>query len=196
LDFTTVLVFNGTSFTQYTLDTDFVTGVANGQDNAQVSPVPVVNPGTLIYWNNTGNTPGGAITNTYVGTVHVDAAATGSETVGNTTNYINPGNNFLASKLPIGGGISSVLNITNTVPGGNGGPNGGSGVLDFSTISIPNIDGSGHFHGYNVTTFDTDFSTGFANGQDNAQASEPVIPVATGFVIFNAGAQYLWQQAL
>jgi hypothetical protein len=151
----------------------------------------VINPGTLIFWyNGTAN----AITNTFTGTVHVDALATGALTVGSTTNVLQPGYNFVASKLPIGGGISSVLNITNTVPGGNGGPNGGSGPLDFSTISIPNIDALGHFLGYKVTTFDTDFSTGFANGQDNAVAPEPVIPVGTGFVLFNANAAYSWTQ--
>jgi hypothetical protein len=192
LDFTTVLIWNGTGYNSYTLDTDYPTGVANGTDSAGVTP-PIVNPGTLIYFNNnTGN----VLTNTIVGTVHVDFAATGTNVIGITTNILLTGYNFVASKLPVAGGIESVLEITNSVPGGNGGPNGGNGPLDFATILIPNINGAGTFLGYTTVTFDTDYATGFANGTDSAAVAEPQIPVGTGVIINNnTGHTYTWTQS-
>jgi len=192
LDFTTVLVWSGTGYTTYTLDTDFPSGIANATDTAQVTPVPVVNPGTLVFWN---NSTGVALTNTAVGTVHVDAAAAGSQTVGTTTNILHLGLNFVSSKLPIAGGVSTVLGLTNNVPGGNGGPNGGTGPLDFSTLLIPNISAGGVFLGYNVITIDSDFSTGFANATDTASVPEPTIPVGTGFIVNDTTSVYTWIQS-
>jgi hypothetical protein len=194
LDFTTVLLWGGTGFVIYTLDSDYPSGVANSTDTAGVNPPPVVNPGTLIFFNNnTGNT----FTNTIAGTVHVDAAATGSLSVGTTTNFITPGYNFIASKLPVAGGVSTVLGITNNVVGGNGGPNGGTGPLDFATIYLPNINGLGQFVGYNIVTIDSDYVTGFANSTDTAGVPEPTIPVGTGFILNNnTGNTYIWNQNL
>jgi hypothetical protein len=192
LDFTTVLIWNGTGFTTYTLDTDFPTGVANGNDSAGVTP-PVINPGSLVFFN---NSTGNAFTNTVAGTVHVDFPATGSQTVGTSTNILTPGYNFVSSKIPVAGGISSVLGITNNVVGGNGGPNGGTGPLDFATILLPNINGAGHFLGYTTITIDSDFSTGFANSNDSAAVPEPTIPVGTGFILLNnTGNTYTWTQS-
>jgi hypothetical protein len=192
LDFTTVLIWNGAGYTTYVLDTDYPTGVANGTDTAGVTP-PTVNPGTLIYFN---NTTGNQFTNTLVGTVHVDFAASGTNVVGITTNFLHAGYNYTASKLPLAGGIQSVLGITNSVPGGNGGPNGGSGPLDFATILIPNINNTGTFLGYTTVVFDTDYSTGFANGTDTAAVPEPQIPVGMGFIINNTtGQNYTWTQS-
>ena len=181
LDFDSVYIWNGTSYTIYTLDSDFPSGVANKDDNAGVT-APTINPGQLVYFQN-NEVNSGSVTNILAGVVHVDAAATGSESIGQTTNVIIPGYNFISSKVPVAGGLESVLQLPNPVVGGNGGPNGGSGNLDFSQVYLPNIDANGNFLGYNITTIDSDYSTGFANKDDNAIAPEPIIPVGGGFIL-------------
>jgi hypothetical protein len=182
LDGTLVYTWNGVGYTIYTIDSSFPTGVADfGDSVGQVAPV--IAPGELIYYfNNTGL----AISNTVVGTVHVDAIATGTNIVGVTTNVLTPGYNFVSSKISVGGGVSSSIGLTN--PGG---------VLDGTLIYIPNINGSGTFLGYTIRTIDSSFSTGFADFGDSVQEPEPIIPVGTGFIFFNnLGANYNWVQSL
>src|SRR5260221_370282 len=84
------------------------------------------------------NTTDVQVTNTIVGTVHVEGGQTGSN-VGNTTNVLAAGYTFVASKVSVGGGITSSLQITNT-----------GGVLDGALIYVPNINGSGTFLGYTI----------------------------------------------
>lgn len=173
LDGTTVYLWNGAGYTVYTLDSGQPTGVGDSADNNAV-PSPTVNPGSLVFfYNNTATT----FTNTIVGTVHVDAAATGTQTVGSTTNVLAPGYTFLASKIPVAGGISSALGLTNTVVGG-------AGILDGTTLYIPTIS-NGTFQGYNVVTFDAGQPTGFGDSADNNPVSEPVIPAGSGFIFNN-----------
>jgi hypothetical protein len=152
-------------------------------------PVPTINPGQLILFNNAGT----AITNTIVGTVHVDVAATGSQVVGTTTNII-PGNlQFVASKLPIAGGVSSVLGIANVYD-----PTAGQGPLDGDQVYVPNIAANGEFLGYTISTFDSTLSTGFGDAQDvdGKAVPEPVIPVGGGFIFGNYGTTVVWTQSL
>ncbi len=101
------------------------------------------------------------------------------------------GLNYVASKLPVGGGLDSVLQLTNP------GPGSGGNVLDYSLIYVPNIV-NGNFTGYQIVTIDSDFASGFANAADNAQVSEPQIPVGAGFIIDfvdnNSVGSYTWTQ--
>jgi hypothetical protein len=188
-DGTTVYLWNGTGYTIVTLDSTQPTGVGDSADNNPVV-APVIKPGTLLYtYNNTGVN----LTNTVVGTVHTDGAATGANTIGTTTNLVATGYTFLSSKFPIGGGISSVLNLTNYNIGTVQNP---SGVLDGATIYLPKIS-AGLFSGYSIVTFDITQPGGFGDSADNNPVSEPIIPVGSGFIIYNnTGAAYNWIQSL
>jgi hypothetical protein len=197
LDFDLVYIWNGSGYTTYTLDSDYPSGVANASDSAGVV-APTINPGTLIYIHNNGGNVAIATTNVLAGTVHVDAPANFVTTsIGATTNVLVKGFNFVASKLPIAGGFTSVLQLTNPVVGGNGGPNAGTGALDFSLVYIPNIV-NGNFIGYTTYTIDSDYSTGWANAADSAAVPEPQIPVGVGVVIRyvdnNSQGPYYWVQ--
>jgi len=181
-----VYIWNGTGFTRYTIDSGWTTGVGNAGDTAAVTG-PTINAGTLYYFvHNVTN----SVTNTFVGTVHVDGAATGTQIAGVNTNTLPSGFQFVASKLPIGGGISSVLGLTNwiydaTTDGGNSQLDG-NGVIDGAKLYFPNINpANGVFLGYNIYTFDSGWSTGFGNAGDTAQVAEPQVQVGVGFVFDN-----------
>jgi hypothetical protein len=156
--------------------------IGNQGDTAAVAG-PVIAPGVSIFFNN--NT-GVAETNTFVGTVHVDAAATGSQSVGQTTNNIPTGQFFYGSKLPVGGGLGSVLGLPVL-----------SGVLDGASVYVPNISGSpAAVHGFTGYTCDSGQTSGFGNAGDTAGVPEPIIPVGGGFVLNNnTGVAVQWVQA-
>jgi hypothetical protein len=189
LDGDQAFIWNGHGFDIYTFDSALITGLGDAQDIDGIpQPVPTVNPGVLFYFFNGGFT----FTNTVVGTVHVDFPPTGTNVVGTTTNII-PGNlQFLASKLPIGGGISSGLGLTNPSPGGPG-----NGVLDGDQVYVPIIATDGQFKGYTIYTFDSTLSTGFGDAQDvdGIAKPEPVISFGNGFLLFNAGTTLVWTQS-
>jgi len=181
-DGSTVFVWNGHGYSIYTLDSGQPTGVGNATDSAAVVG-PVLNPGVSFYINN--NT-GVANTNTYVGVVHVDAAATGTNVVGVTTNIIASGQFFYSSVAPVGGGLASVLQFPAL-----------SGALDGSTIFVPNITGSpAAVHGYSIYTVDSGQPSGFGNATDSAGVPEPVLPVGAGIIINNnTGSAANWIQS-
>jgi hypothetical protein len=198
LDFDLVYLWNGSGYTTYTLDSDFPSGVANASGQVGV-PAPTVNPGALVYIHNTGGNVAVTTTNVLTGTVHYDTAPNFTTTfVGQTTNKLVFGYNFVASKLPIGGGFTSVLQLTNPVVGGNGGPNGGTGPLDFSLVYIPNIV-NGNFLGYSTYTIDSDFPTGWANAAGQVGVPEPQLPVGAAAIIKyvdnNSQGPYYWIQS-
>src|SRR5665213_1536643 len=171
-------IWSGHSYAQYTIDSGQSTGIGNAGDTAAVAP-PILAPGQAIFINN-GN---GSNNVTFVGTVHVDGTGS-TNVVGLTTNTLPTGFSFVASKLPIAGGISSVLGL----------PKDGS--LDGSQIYIPNISG-GAVHGFNQVTIDSGQSTGFGNAGDTAAVPEPVIPVGGGFFFSNGtGVPVTWVQSL
>lgn len=183
LDFDKVYVWNGSGYIVYTLDTDYASGVGDINDNDTVEPfAPTIKPGTLVYILNNGGNVSTSTTNVLAGTVHVDAAATGSQSLGQTTNVLVRGLNYVASKLPVSGGLNSVLQLQQ-VPGGDGGPNGGTGQLDFSVVYIPNIV-NGNFTSYSIYTVDSDYTKGYGDINDNDTLSqEPQVPAGTGIVI-------------
>jgi hypothetical protein len=181
-DFTTVNIWNGTGYTGYTLDSSFPTGVADPSDSFGV-PAPTINPGTAFFFvNNTS----GSNTVTEVGTVHVSAPPTGTQTVGTSTNTIgtNPSIGFLASVIPVGGGLGSVLNF-----------NAAGGVPDFTTVNVPKIV-NGVIAGFTGYTVDSSFPSGFADASDSVGVPEPIIPVGSGFFfVNNSGATVNWTQS-
>jgi hypothetical protein len=90
----------------------------------------------------------------------------------------------ISSVIPVGGGLSTVLNF----------PHDGS--LDGDALDIPKIV-NGVFSGYNVVSIDSVWTSGYGNALDNAQVLEPVIPVATGFFFVNYnGGSVAWVQTL
>jgi len=178
-----VYVWNGGGYTVYTLDSGQPTLVGNSSDTLPVTG-PVIPAGVSVYINN--NTGIGQ-TNTFVGTVHVDGAAAGTNVVGFTTNNLPTGQFFYSSKLPIGGGLGSVLGLPVL-----------SGALDGATVYIPNISGSPTaVHGYTAYTCDSgQLPSGFGNSSDTIEVPEPVIPVGGGFVLNNnTGLPVQWIQS-
>jgi len=182
LDGSVLNIWNGTHYVQYTIDSSWSTGVGNGSDSAQVNPPPVINPGVAFFFQ---NTVGSALTNTFVGTVHVDAPAAGTNVVGTTTNILtsSPYLTYVSSVLPVGGGLGSVLQLPAL-----------SGNLDGSLISVPIFLG-GNIHGFTQYTVDSSWPSGFGNGSDTAGVAEPVIPVGSGFFFENTvGTPLQWIQ--
>jgi hypothetical protein len=175
-------IFNGTGYTIYTLDNTVSTGVADANDNNAVT-APIINPGqAFFFYNNTG------ISNviTAVGTVHVDASASGSQTVGSSTNILtsSPQLNFYGSKIPVGGGLGSVLQFPAT-----------NGTADFAYVQIPNISSGGQISGFTTYTVDSSLG-GFADQNDNNAVPEPIIPVGSGFFFYdNLGHTVPWTQS-
>ena len=155
LDFDLVYIWNGSGYTEYTIDSDYASGVGDNNDNDTVPVAPTINPGTLVFILNNGGNVSVPTTNVLAGTVHVDAAPTGAQTVGTTTTVLHLGLNYVASKLPIGGGLNSVLQL-------EVGATGGTGQLDFSYVYVPYIV-NGAFSGYTVYTVDSDYASGYGD---------------------------------
>jgi len=172
-------IWTGHTYEQLTIDSSWPTGVGNASDTVAVAP-PVIAPGMAIFIQNTA----GPITNTFVGTVHINGAGSSTNAVGVTTNSVPLGFTFLASALPVGGGISSVLGLP------------ADGSLDGSIINIPIINGSGNIAGFTQITIDSGQSTGFGNASDTAAVPEPQIPVGTGFLFQNTAGAENWVQSL
>jgi len=199
LDGNILLVWNGATFVNYVFDSLKPTGFGDKTDTSSpvatgtALPSPILNPGQSVFIDNVN----GAITNTIVGTVHVDAAATGSQVVGSTTNIVGGNLQFLSSKLPIAGGISSVLGLTNTYNSSLG-----YGPLDGNIVYIPVV-GAGGFTGYTEYVFDSLKSTGFGDKNDTSSPvaggtalPEPIIPVGGGFFMDNVNGVFTWNQSL
>jgi hypothetical protein len=180
-DGTFVYVWGGAGYTIYQFDSSMPTGLANATDTSPL-PSPSLPPGISWFVNSSASSN----TITYVGTV-VAANPQGSQTVGRSTNVISGSQtlSLVASKIPVAGGITSTLQLTNT-----------AGALDGSFVYTPKINGSGTFLGYNIVQFDSSMPTGFANSTDTAQAPEPVIPIASGFFFNNqSGGNVNWIQS-
>jgi hypothetical protein len=91
---------------------------------------------------------------------------------------------MVASPIPVGGGISSVLQLTN--PGG---------VLDGDGVLLPVISG-GNLTSFQTTLFDSSSGTGFSDANFNP-VPEPVIPVAGAFMFANNnGTPVVWNQVI
>ena len=171
-----IYVWGGTTYTAYYVDST-QGGLNDFGDNGNV-PSPNINPGSAIFIS-----ANAAHTNTFVGAVHVDAAATGGQVVGQTTNTFS-GLAFLSSKLPIGGGINAVLGLPT-----------GSGNLDGSYLYVPIITGGG-LHGFTGYYIDSTLGgNGIADFGDNNLVTEPVIPVGGGLFIQHTGP-FSWVQGL
>jgi hypothetical protein len=152
---------------------------------------PDLSPGQGYFFNNQNDpvVAGGVISNlTYVGQVQVDLPGTSTNVVGISTNFItgSGGLVYLGSKFPVGGGISSVLGLTNDA----------AGDLDGSYVLVPNIVG-GIIHGYSQSVYSSASPTGFKNASGSANVPEPQITVGQGFLFSNqSGSDYVWYQSL
>jgi hypothetical protein len=172
-----LFIWAGNHYSQFTIDSTVSTGIADANDVNPVTP-PVINPGTGFFIQNAN-----ASNNiTFVGTVHVDGAGASTNVVGVSSNALPTGNFYYSSKLPIGGGISSVLGLP------------ANGSLDGSLISVPNIVG-GSIHGFKQVTIDSTVTGGFADANDVNPVPEPIIPVGSGFFLQNADAPTVWVQS-
>ena len=193
-------IWNGVNYTQYYFDSnpaDYPAGQFTGVTDVSGNPLtpPTMLPGQAFFFNNQS---GASNVITYVGSVHVDAAAAGSQVVGGTTNVIGHAHvlNFVGSILPVGGGVSSVLQLTNAF-------NGTGGPLDGCSINTPNFNSAGSVVGYTQYYFDAnpaDYPAGQFTGFTDVSGNplpEPVIPVGGGFFFNNqTGANVVWTQSL
>ena len=183
-DGSVLLTWTGSSFAQAVFDSSKSSGFS---DNGGIVtlPAPTLAPGKGFFFNNQAP----VFTNTFVGTVHVDGAAAGTNVVGLTTNVISSSTTYvyIASKLPIAGGVSAVLGIQNVGPGF---------ALDGSVVLIPNIVG-GAVAGYTQRVYDSGKATGFSDNGGIATQPEPIIPVGGGFFFSNqSGSDISWVQSL
>ncbi|MDR3430762.1 MAG: hypothetical protein P4L95_02450 [Rouxiella aceris] len=179
-----VLTWAGTHYTQTMFDSTKSTGFTDAATGSSTLPPPVLTPGSGWLFNNQN----ASNTITFAGTVHVDGAGVSTNVVGVTTNVLSSSTVYVypASKLPIGGGISSVLGLVNV-----------GGALDGSIVLIPNIVG-GAVHGYTQIMFDSTKATGFTDAATGSQTlAEPVIAVGGSFLFSNqTGNPISWVQSL
>jgi len=173
-----VYVWSGTTYTTYYCDSG-QGGLNDSGDNGVVAS-PILNPGTTIFINNAQ-----ASNNiVFAGTVHVDGSGSSTNVIGVTTNTYS-GEVFIASKLPVAGGINTGLGLPTS-----------TGALDQSYIYVPNIDNSGVLHGFTTYYVDSGVGgTGIADAGDNFEVHpEPTIPVGSGFFI-NTPGTFSWTQS-
>jgi hypothetical protein len=181
-DGSTVSLWTGTTYSSVTIDSTVATGVADSGDNFAVTP-PVLNPGQAFFFNNTV----ASNTVTAVGNVHVGGPGPGFIGLATNTLPSSPSQSFVSSVIPVGGGLASVLQLTNAA---------NPAAYDGCVISIPQINNAGNVTGFNVTVFDSTFNTGFGDSGDNFAVPEPVISVSKGF-FFNdtTGSPIKWIQS-
>lgn len=179
-----ILQWTGTKYSQTVFDSSKATGFTDVASGLQTLPPPILAPGTGFLFNNQG----ASNTYTFTGSVAVDGPGTATNVVGVTTNILSAGTVYVlpGSKIPVGGGVSSVLGIKNV-----------GGALDGSIVLIPNIVG-GVIRGYTQTVFDSSKATGFTDIASGLQTlPEPVIPVGHSFLFSNqSGSDYQWIQSL
>jgi len=178
LDGCTVYIWKSIKYNVVTLDSA-LGGVADATDSYATN-CPILPAGTPFLIDNLS---GSVFTNTYSGQVNVQSGSI----PGTSTNPLPVlALNLVAPIIPVGGGVSSVLGLTN--PGG---------ALDGSVVYTPIINGSGQLVGFNGSTFDSGFSTGFGDSTDTVQTNEPIIPVGKAFFFNNqSGGTVQWVQTL
>lgn len=178
-----ILTWTGTRYAQVQIDSGSSTGFSDPNTSA-VKPAPILAPGTGYLFNNTT----ASNTVTYVGTVVVGGSGASTNVVGTVTNVLSSGTTYIlpSSILPIGGGITSVLQLQNP-----------AGALDGCLVLIPNINAAGAIHGYVTVQFDSGSGTGFSDPNTSAPKPEPVIGVGQSFLFSNTtGSPILWIQSL
>jgi len=180
-----ILTWNGTSYSQTAFDSSKSTGFTDAATFSATLPPPILPPGQGFLFNNQNSSN----TLTFTGAVFVDGAASGTNVVGFTTNVLSAAHVYVlpSSKLPVGGGVSSVLGLVNAGPGF---------ALDGSIILLPNIV-NGVQHGYTQVAFDSSKGTGFTDAATfSATLPEPVIPVGGCFLFSNqSGLDFAWVQS-
>jgi len=160
-----IYVWGGTGYNTYFCDSS-LGGLTDAGDNGNV-PSPTINPGVSLFINNNN----ASNTVTFVGTVHVGGAGASTNVVGLATNSFN-GLQFVASELPIGGGLNTVLELPTS-----------TGAMDNDYIYVPNIVG-GALHGFNTYFVDSSFGgTGIADAGDNGLVTEPTLQVGAGIFV-------------
>jgi len=100
----------------------------------------------------------------------------------------SPQLNVIGSPLPVAGGISSALQLSN--PGG---------AIDGCEIQVPTINAGGNVSGFTISVYDSltdDTTTGFTDRVGNP-LPEPQIAVGQAFLFNNlSGSPIIWTQIL
>jgi len=175
-----ILEWTGTGFKATVFDSltdDTPTGFTDRGGNP-VAPPPLTS-GKGWYFNNTAG-PNIVSNITFVGDVR-----TGTNTINVPVSNRSAA---LGSPLPLGGGVSSVLGLSNP-----------TGALDGCEVLKATYTGNGAINGYIATVYDSltdDTSTGFTDRGGN-QVAEPNIALGEGFLFNNLTANPVtWRQVL
>jgi hypothetical protein len=179
LDGSAVLTWNGSVFTTRLLDSTSATGYTDLIGNP-VTP-PVLNPGVGFLFDNQAG-----ITNyTFVGSVE---GVQSSGSISNSKVLSVPPNviqNLVASITPVGGGLITSLQLSNTV----------AGARDGDIVQLPNVSAGGNLQAYTVRLYDSTSGTGFTDLIGNP-TPEPQIPVASYFIYNGQATSPAWVQKL
>jgi hypothetical protein len=167
-------IWNGFGFTVYLFDSSSPSGYTDVGANP-VAP-PTLTPGTGFLYNNQV----ASNTLTYVGQV-TGVVTNDPHLIADLTLPASPGNQLIASPIPIGGRLITDLQMD------------GTGTLDGDAVQLPNITG-GVLTSWTVYLFDSSSGTGFTDAGSNP-VPEPIIPVAGAFLFVNNNATpVLWHQ--
>jgi hypothetical protein len=193
LDGVAAYVWSGHGFTEYQLLLSSPTGVVQA-DGATPIASPVFGPGQAFFIDNES---GNAFTNTFTGTVQIDSGAY----PGTSTNNVaaNAAYSFLSAKIPVAGGVQTVLGLTNNII-----DQYGDGLLDGEAVLVPKftskvIGGVTYYKaaGYTEYQYLASSSTGFVGADGQTVLPEPQIPVGSGFLFYNDNVQAVsWVQSL
>jgi hypothetical protein len=178
LDGSAVLTWNGLVFKVNIIDSTSPSGFTDTIGNP--STAPDLSPGTGFLFDNQAG-----ITNfTFVGSVH------GVLSTGSISNFLalavppNVVQHLVGSVTPVGGGLISSLQCSNT-----------AAARDGDVVQIPNISLTGTLQAYTVRIFDSTSGTGFTDTIGNPQP-EPQIPIASYFIYNGQSTSPAWVQNL
>jgi hypothetical protein len=176
---TIVLIFNGTSYTSWGYDASLGADPRNWYDGGFTTPglnLPSVPPGTGMFVQGPGGQ--GNWTNTFVGTVAVNAGASGTNNIANG-NYV-----FTGSQIPFAGDISTNCNLL---------PPNGTIVEFWDPVHTTFVS-----YGYDAS-LGADANNWYDGGFSTPEPT-PQLNVAQGFFIvgggFGAPGTYQWVQSL
>lgn len=167
-----LIIWTGHGWASFYLDSTQPTGFSDSGGTGV--PAPILSSGQgYAYYNASG------VSNnlTYVGEVR-----TGTNTI---TIPASPEISTLGSPIPLSGGVSTALQLSN--PGG---------ALDGDAVELMVVNAQGFVRGFSPAYFDSTQTTGFADS-GGSPVPEPQIAVGQGFAFDNAlAAPVTWTQIL
>jgi len=167
-----ILIWSGHNWNSFNLDSTSPSGFSDNLGNPSAAPILNAGMGYLYY-----NAQGVSNNITYIGQVR-----TGTNTVAIPA---SPEFSALGSPAPLAGGVSTVLQLTNS-----------GGAIDGDSIQIMTRTPAGAVKGFTPANYDSTSATGFSDSLGNP-IPEPQIGVGQGFFFDNLNAAAVtWKQVL